>query len=44
MLSPEGQEFSYLDSYLEVVANERLVWINALGTGFRPVLAWAIGR
>ena len=38
MLSPEGQEFPNLGCYLEVVENERLVWTNALGPGFRPAL------
>ena len=37
MRSPEGQEFANLGCYLEVVADERLVWTNALGPGFRPV-------
>jgi uncharacterized protein YndB with AHSA1/START domain len=36
MLSPEGQQFPNVGCYLEVVANERLVWTNALGPGFRP--------
>lgn len=36
MRSPEGQEFRNVGCYLEVVTNERLVWTNALGPGFRP--------
>ena len=38
MLSPDGQQFPNTGCYLEVVANERLVWTNALGPGFRPAL------
>ena len=36
MRSPEGQQFSNLGCYLDVVLNERLVWTNVLGPGFRP--------
>ncbi len=36
MQSPEGQDFPNVGCYLEVVDNERLVWTNALGRGFRP--------
>jgi uncharacterized protein YndB with AHSA1/START domain len=36
MCSPEGQEFPNIGTYLEVRANERLVWTNALSQGFRP--------
>ncbi len=36
MRSPEGQEFPNAGCYLEVLENERLVWTNALGPGFRP--------
>ena len=36
MRSPEGQEFTNLGCYLEVVEGERLVWTNALAPGFRP--------
>ena len=36
MRSPEGQEFPNLGCYLEVVPNERIVWTNALGPGYRP--------
>lgn len=36
MRSPEGQEHSHLGCYLEIIENERLVWTDALGPGFRP--------
>jgi uncharacterized protein YndB with AHSA1/START domain len=36
MRSPEGQEFPNVGCYLEIVENEKLVWTNALGPGFRP--------
>jgi uncharacterized protein YndB with AHSA1/START domain len=36
MCSPEGQEFPNAGCYLEVVPNERLVFTDALTTGFRP--------
>jgi uncharacterized protein YndB with AHSA1/START domain len=36
MQSPEGQTFPNSGCYLEVLTNERLVWTNALGPGFRP--------
>lgn len=36
MRSPEGEEFPNLGCYLEVVANRRLVWTDALEPGFRP--------
>ena len=36
MQSPEGQQFSNLGCYLEVVENEKLTWTNALLPGFRP--------
>jgi uncharacterized protein YndB with AHSA1/START domain len=36
MRSPEGAEFPSAGCYLEVVKNERLVWTNALGPGYRP--------
>ena len=36
MRSPEGQEFPGSGCYLEVIPNQRLVWTNALGPGFRP--------
>ena len=36
MRSPEGQEFTNLGCYLDVVKGERLVWTNVLGPGYRP--------
>lgn len=36
MLSPEGQRFLNLGTFLEIVPNRRLVWTNALEPGFRP--------
>lgn len=36
MLSPQGQQFPNVGCYLEIVKNEKLVWTNALGPGFRP--------
>lgn len=36
MRSPEGVEFPNVGCYLEVVANERLVWTDALLPGYRP--------
>jgi uncharacterized protein YndB with AHSA1/START domain len=36
MHSPEGEDFPNAGCYLEVVANERLVWTSVLGPGFRP--------
>jgi uncharacterized protein YndB with AHSA1/START domain len=36
MRSPEGQTFPNVGCYLEVIANERLVWTNLLGPGYRP--------
>jgi len=38
MQSPEGQMFPNQGSYLEIVENQRLVWINALAPGFRPAV------
>lgn len=37
MRSPEGQEFSNIGCYLEIIPNEKLVWTNALQPGYRPV-------
>jgi uncharacterized protein YndB with AHSA1/START domain len=37
MSSPEGQDFTNLGCYLEIVTHEKLVWTNALEPGFRPV-------
>jgi uncharacterized protein YndB with AHSA1/START domain len=36
MRSPEGQESPNVGCYLEIIENERLVWTNALGPGYRP--------
>lgn len=41
MRSPEGQEFPNVGCYLEVRENEKLVWTNALGPGYRPSFAFA---
>ncbi|MGH9631793.1 MAG: SRPBCC family protein [Bryobacteraceae bacterium] len=38
MRSPEGQESVNTGCYLEIVANERLVWTSALGPGYRPII------
>jgi len=35
--SPEGEDFPGVGCCLEVVENERLVFTDALGPGFRPV-------
>lgn len=37
MRSPEGQEFSRVCCYLEVIEHERLIWTDALAPGYRPV-------
>jgi uncharacterized protein YndB with AHSA1/START domain len=36
MRPPDGKEFPNVGCYLEVVANERLVWTDALLPGYRP--------
>lgn len=36
MRSPDGEETPTTACYLEVVENEKLVWTDALGPGFRP--------
>jgi uncharacterized protein YndB with AHSA1/START domain len=36
MRSPGGEDFPHVGCYLEVLANERLVWTTALEPGFRP--------
>ena len=36
MESPEGQQFPNAGCYLEVVENEKLVFTDGLGPGFRP--------
>jgi uncharacterized protein YndB with AHSA1/START domain len=37
MRSPQGEESTHEACYLEIVENERLVWTDALGAGFRPL-------
>ncbi len=37
MRSPEGQDFPHLGCYLEIVENEKLVWTNVFGPGYRPI-------
>ncbi|MCX4241996.1 SRPBCC family protein [Paraliomyxa miuraensis] len=36
MQSPEGEQFPNVGCYLEIVPERRLVWTDALETGFRP--------
>lgn len=36
MRSPEGEDHENVGCFLEVVENERLVWTDALGPGWRP--------
>ena len=36
MRSPEGKDFPNVGCYLEIIKNEKLVWTNALGPGYRP--------
>lgn len=36
MQSPEGEKFPNTGCYLDVVANKRLIWTDALEPGFRP--------
>ena len=36
MRSPEGEDFPNIGCFLEVVENEKLVWTDALGPGYRP--------
>lgn len=36
MRSPDGQDFPNQGCFLEIVANRKLVWTNALAAGFRP--------
>lgn len=36
MRSPEGEAFSNVGCFLEVVPNRKLVWTDALEAGFRP--------
>ena len=42
MQGPDGQRIENVGTYLEVVANEKLVWTNALLPGFRPAGASAV--
>ena len=44
MLSPEGEKFPNLGSYLEVIPNERLIWTAALKPGFRPQPTSVLGE
>ena len=36
MQSPDGKKFLNSGCYLQVIPNEKLVWTNALLSGFRP--------
>jgi uncharacterized protein YndB with AHSA1/START domain len=36
MRSPEGQDHENIGCYLELVENQRLVWTDMLGAGYRP--------
>jgi uncharacterized protein YndB with AHSA1/START domain len=36
MRSPDGQEFPNRGCYLDIVANERMVWTDTLLSGYRP--------
>lgn len=36
MRGPNGERFNIVDTYLDVVPNERLVWTSTMGPGFRP--------
>jgi uncharacterized protein YndB with AHSA1/START domain len=38
MRSPEGKDHENIFCYLEIVENEKLVWTDALGPGYRPSL------
>ena len=37
MKSPEGQAFTNLGCYLEVTENQRLIWTDLMGPGYRPL-------
>ena len=37
MCSPEGKEFPNMGCFLDVLENQRLVFTDALGPGFRPL-------
>jgi uncharacterized protein YndB with AHSA1/START domain len=36
MQGPDGQRIANAGCYLEIVANQKLVWTSALGPGYRP--------
>jgi uncharacterized protein YndB with AHSA1/START domain len=36
MRSPEGEEFTHVCCYLEIIENQKLVWTLALEPGYRP--------
>jgi len=38
MRSPEGKDFPIAGCFLELIENEKLVWTDALGPGYRPAL------
>ena len=38
MRSPEGKDYPNVGCILEVVENQRLVWTDALGPGYRPAV------
>lgn len=37
MQSPEGEQFPSTGCYLDVVANRKLIWTNAMEPGYRPI-------
>ncbi|GIL02282.1 MAG: hypothetical protein BroJett030_21810 [Alphaproteobacteria bacterium] len=39
MRSPQGEEGTHEACYLDIVENERLVWTDALGPGYRPAVS-----
>jgi uncharacterized protein YndB with AHSA1/START domain len=38
MRSPEGQDYPHVGCFLELVKNEKMVWTNVLGPGYRPAV------
>ena len=36
MCGPDGERLNIVDTYLDIVPNERLVWTSTMGPGFRP--------
>lgn len=36
MQGPDGEKINNIGSYLQVIPNQKLVWTNAFGPGFRP--------